>query len=306
MRNQPILVLLLCFFAIIASQANNLPNELRRQQKSCGDHERLHAFIFFGKWPSEDVLGFAAELAEKTAYSVYIVPDDKDFHWPDADKHPKVRIRHVTKSQVMQANFTHASSYTFAADAPPDKAIWANDRALTLAASDEFSEQYCRIWLIEDDVFIPSVEAAVHVNRLARDSFDYISTSDVQAYPWPYWSNWRRFKKMLTRFPIPSEYWRHNMANAVAMSPKFLAILRSLAAANGQLLFFEAMYPTLACALNRTHLKLDELHFFPKIRGTVNFEWEDIAKHKLWWYHPMKDTALRKVFRQRIRDGASG
>lgn len=272
-------------------------------QTECALRPELHAFVFYGKEPTEDVLNFAIELSEATPFDIYFVCDNENYVWHDALLHPKVQIVTFPKSENIKANFTHAASYTFSHTNSGDVSVWAHDRALLLASSAEFAQRYCRVWLIEDDVFIPSVEAALHVDKLAAD-YDYVSTSKVPSWP-AQWSHWGEFADSTAQFEINQKHWRHNMMNAVSLSTRYLSKLRDFAKINGRLAFSEAMLPTFVLHWNLTHLKLNDLTMEWRLgpRRLTSYSWRVISAGRMKWFHPMKDQELRKQFRQALKTG---
>lgn len=164
------------------------------------------------------------------------------------------------------------------------------------------------MWLIEDDVLIPSVDAAVRMDAHAATSdADYVG-APAESYP-SAWKNWPLIERFEHQAGIPSRtHWRRQMANVVGLSDRYLAHVRAFAAQHERLVFSEIFFPTLAAAANLTAWTpptLLQLRWrFPDRADPLNFPWDLIASHEEPWnamWHPVKDDALRVDYRARMQ-----
>lgn len=103
------------------------------------------AFFFFCRRPSADVLSFAAELAARTPFGVYVVVDDNTFSWSDADRvtYARVQIVRMSREDVLVRRMTHVGWSVHEWD--DVRSVVALDKALTLAAHSHDDALYNRV-----------------------------------------------------------------------------------------------------------------------------------------------------------------
>ena len=176
---------------------------------SCASDTARHAFIFYGYVITLELMQFIIELSQHTNFGTYVIADREDYIWPAEAEHPRVHLIRLSQAYTIYHNFTHFSA-GHRLGVPPQKACMAMDKAMLLArALTQFGESkppkneppfladvlptlcrtYCRAWIIEDDAFIPSVQAAVHVNaRTAVADFVSPPSRSIAQDKWWRWS----------------------------------------------------------------------------------------------------------------------
>ena len=151
---------------------------------------------------------------------------------------------------------------------------------------------YRNIWLIEEDVFIPSPQALIDIdNQQASQSADLLSAKNEifgTDTPLPKW----HWKKLKGRIGLP---WARSMICATRVSVELLAAIKAYAVKNKTLFLDEALFPTLAL-----HHQLEVAT--PPELSTILYqvEWrvEQLIPSNL--YHPVKDFSEHQRFREAL------
>lgn len=141
-------------------------------------------------------------------------------------------------------------------------------------------------WVMETDVFIPSIQAFHNINRLSGNVTDpvdliisNIERDDDNMDNW----HWRELQPIF--LPRP---WYHSMACVLGMSRKMLALLDDFATKHKQLQFLEFLPLTLAL---QNHLIVRTPAELITISHRTPFTCEDILHRSMNWFHPVKQSA---------------
>jgi hypothetical protein len=142
--------------------------------------------------------------------------------------------------------------------------------------------QYNFVWIIENDVFIPSFDAFAKMNELVETADLITSGHGIEENPNATHWNWRSIHFAL---PVP---WYNAMSCAVGLSRRELAGVLDYAQRFRRLEYLEAMFNTIAAHSNLTVLTPDTLH---SIRYRKDWTCQEIKEKPFNWFHPIKDQA---------------
>lgn len=151
------------------------------------------------------------------------------------------------------------------------------------------------LWIIEEDVFIPSVEAIISLDKKCLD-YDLCITShkcktdNVMDWLWPQIS-----KQLFGIIPRP---WHYSMACAVRVSRELLGIIREHAREDKTLFFNEVMFNTLANYNNLSVFTPPELK---SIVWQGEFSIDDIMLLPGNLFHPKKEATQHAVIRHCLK-----
>jgi hypothetical protein len=152
---------------------------------------------------------------------------------------------------------------------------------------------YDFIWFVEDDVFIPNVEAISYLDNKYKDydlltkEFNLSMSYDRIDWHWHLGRN----NALLPLFG--------SLVCTLRVSKKLLSIIRNYAHTFKKLFFLELMFPTLSA-----HNKLKN-KIVPELSTILyRFQWEKNEKliQKNFLYHPIKDLEVQKSFYEKINN----
>jgi len=182
----------------------------------------------------------------------------------------------INSTDTSRRNYTHSSYAT------RFRTVTALDKAIFFFC--EVAPAYSFVWVIEHDVFIPSLEAFVAMN--AYDDTDLLISSTgliVSNERRPGWI-WDRIE---LNFGPP---FFQGMAQAAGFSQNMLSAMRNYARLNGKLSFLETFFRATAVHNNlsvSSPSNLDTITLKPP-----PFTCEDISKNSLNWFHPIKEQRI--------------
>lgn len=187
-------------------------------------------------------------------------------------------IVNVNSQQAFDAGY-HMLSYR------QRKPVHAWDKALYYFARLS-PTRYRFVWLLEDDVLVPSVHtfSAVHI-RAQEQSNDLVVASNVVEYS-PHnatWKHWHVVEKTL-RLPLP---WYASIVCAMGLSDKVLAKVDNYAAENKRLDFLEAFFNTLTVHASLSLWQAPALATL----GLGMVRCSDVTERPDHWFHPVKKQA---------------
>lgn len=236
------------------------------------------AVVFLAVRPHELLFRFAESLAP--AYDVYISVDDNKYALPAYDARRVTVLRYAGEPE--------AAGYK-------GSVLWCLDRASSRCkALYYFCELhpygYESVWMLEDDVFVPSVTTLSALNETYDASIDLVSAKytenrDDKIDEW----HWYRLRG---KVPLP---WAGGAICAIRVSPRLMQAIRAYVRANRTLLFDEMMFHTMALQHQLT------MKMAPELAGIVfRYAWRkhDIKKNHL--YHPIKDPLVQEQFRREL------
>ena len=139
--------------------------------------------------------------------------------------------------------------------------------------------KYDALWLVEEDVYIPSVEALVGMLHLPESS-DLVLRSHTSRTDWPDWPHWSHAD---LQFPEPRY---RSMVCVVGMSKRLVTVLDGYVRGFKRLGFVETFFSSIAAHENLTVLN-------PPTLSTVEWrrDWscDDVKNSGMNWFHPIKN-----------------
>jgi hypothetical protein len=154
------------------------------------------------------------------------------------------------------------------------------------------NKNYSFVWLIENDVFIPSVQAFRSLHELYSNSSDLIVPrvglnllGNATVWLWG---------MVVGQFVPP---WSCSMVNVVGLSRRMLIAIDDYVQWLGQVPFHEYFFNTLAMQLNFTIVTPTELSTDVH---SASYSFEDIRKQPNNIWHPFKRLDLQKLWRKRF------
>lgn len=158
-----------------------------------------------------------------------------------------------------------------------DSDVSAWDRALFYFS---VTSSYDFVWLIEDDVLIPSFEAFQRLHsRVELKHHDLVISSHLSYVESALWSHWYY---MVMHLPTP---WFKSMSCVAGLSHRMLCQIATYARRHGELAYHEMLFNSIAY-----HFKL--LIYTPMELRTIKWRHEpscaEIAERPLNWFHPYK------------------
>ncbi len=232
------------------------------------------AVCFLTKRPSLETIQFALELAQNiTSIDIFILVDDNTVITQPIPS-SLVRFLHFSETVVTKYGFRGANIVgTGKTCSAWDKALYYFSRQST---------HHSFVWFIEEDVFIPSIQAFLSLHELYSPSNDLVTT-DVEYNIPGYFANWPHWHYAFDKFVLP---WAHGMVCAVGCSRRLLSAVDEFVQWRGQLTFIEVLFHTLAIQDHKmkvvTPVELDTIVF----RDIFSFE-QIQARPNNWW-HPIK------------------
>jgi hypothetical protein len=244
------------------------------------------AFCFLTRQLLPETLEFAQELARDAlqhGVKVFIMIDDNNFDVSNINTSLNLQLLQIPNELCIQHNYQNAISLY-----KPSLTSW--DKALFYF--NILKNNYSFIWLSEDDVFIPTVQAFISLHELYSNTSDLIASGfrlNLSGDPLKW--NWGSAVGRL----IPP--WAGSMVNIVGLSRRLLRAADDYIQWLGQIPFHEHFFHTLAMKLNFTIVTPIELstdvyrmsYFFHQIKRQPNNIW-----------HPYKDTETQKLWRERF------
>ncbi len=263
--------------------------------------------------PTNDLLEFYSGFV-RLGYRVFVFIDDNNFKLDNAEV--KAKNSGLSLIQIEEHECRSAGFFNFNAMFRKRSGCAAWDKALYYFCCRDLSGD--NVWLIEDDVFIPSHEIILTIDRkygqadiISADNIvnKYGALDDQDGWPW-----WRLVPK--TILPPP---WAHSMVCAVRLSRKLLTALNSFIRSKtnrlrfintvitvikvaGLLtqkslwrkrLYIEYIFHTLALHNQLSVIKAQELS------GVVyRKEWNVSKMNSGTIYHPLKDSDLHCRYRK--------
>ena len=273
----------------------------------------MNAIAVLTVTPTDDQLEFYSGFVQ-LGYRVFVFIDDNNFNLDNALV--KAKNAGFSLIQIKEYECRSAGFFNFNATFRKRGGCAAWDKALYYFCCRDLSDD--NIWLIEDDVFVPSHEIIVAIDRkygnadiISADNIvnKYGALDDQDGWPW-----WRLVPK--TILPPP---WAHSMVCAVRLSRKMLTALDAFIRSNSNTLRFintvisvikvagflrqkslwrkrlyiEYIFHTLALHNQLSVIKAQELS------GVVyRKDWNVLKMNSETIYHPLKDSNLHPRYRK--------
>ena len=243
------------------------------------------AVCFLTRHPSPQVTRFASQLAHTVPYiDVFIVVDNGTAPLP-AMNSSAVRFVKVTRAMSVNNGFSQANVPGTDKDCSAwDKALYYFSRVAT---------NYSFVWFVEEDVFIPSVQAFLALHELYSPAHDFV-TSAIEYNTNGRTNDWPHSSLIPGMFVLP---WAHGLVCAAGCSRRLLSRVSDFAQWRSQLTFIEFLFHTIVIQDSEMKMvrpvELDTLIFRKK------HEMEDISKRPNNWWHPVKNLSLHDEWRRR-------
>ncbi|CAF1433883.1 unnamed protein product [Adineta steineri] len=250
----------------------------------------LSAVSFLTREPSTEVVQFAHELSRAVPFiDVFILIDNNAFVIP---------VFSSSNLQFLQFNATVCTKYGFqeANRIGVGKSCSAWDKALYYFS--KVSTHYLFVWFIEDDVFIPSVQAFLSLHEVYSPSNDMVTATlsynrDGNVNIW----HWRTLS---TAFAPP---WANGMVCAIGCSRRLLSAIGEYARWRGQLTFIENLFHTLA--IQDGSMKIVTPFELNTIVYRDTYTLEQIQRRPNNWWHPVKQISLHREWRNKLIPNSS-
>ncbi len=246
------------------------------------------AVCFLTVRPVPEMLHFAEELAFdglKYGIDVFVIVDDNTYKIPSSTS---------SNVQILQIPNEKCVTYGY------QQTMYVTTRRIQIATWDkallyfcELNTKYSFVWLIEDDVFIPSVHAFRSIHQLYSRTSDLIVQRVIPNWSakiegWPHWS--------LAIGKLVPPWYRSN-AQAMGLSQRLLDTIADNVRWRGINTYHEFLPQTLSINLNMTVVSPIE---FDTLKWEVIHTWEDIEANPNNWCHSAKNWTLQKAWHQRL------
>lgn len=258
----------------------------------------MKAFFILTRKPSENHLDFVREFLKKdTEILPIIIVDDNSYIPPkDLENH----ILQVDDQTCKKSGF-HNINFLIKKD------VTSWDKVMYLLCTKMKQIKFC--WIVEDDVFVPSVESVFRMTQ-KYDKYDIVTCSNYINYeenvndlkyenlknldPWIHWKRVPKNMYSKTSFSndkinqdkAPIKGWARSMVCAIGMSNRLIEEVRKYVNKFHRLEFLEIFFNTLAYRAKLKYITPRELF---TITWRYMFTNEEILKMEQNWFHPMKD-----------------
>lgn len=159
--------------------------------------------------------------------------------------------------------------------ARPSPSAW--DKALYFFC--RLSPKYEVVWLMENDVYIPSIEALISTLRLPESS-DLVVKEHLSNKEQPGWHNWEHANLQLTD-PLYK-----SMVCAVGLSKTLVTEIDTYVGKARKLGFVETFFNSIAAHGNLTVLHPPSLE---TLQWKHSWTCDDVRNSNMSWFHPVKD-----------------
>jgi hypothetical protein len=246
------------------------------------------ALCFLTRLPTFDEYQWAQTLANdaiKYGVDVFMMIDDNGFNVTLVNQSlSSLRLLQFDKQRCLDVGYHNTISL---GAHTTDVTAW--DKALMYF--NVLNTNHSFVWLIEDDVFIPSVHAFRSLHQLYWNASDLIVARNEKNLlgntgKWL----WRM---AVNKMPLP---WSCSMVNLIGLSRHMLIAVDEYVRWRGIVPFHEFFFNSLAMQKNLTVISPPELS---TIVYRSFYSYDHIQKRPNNFWHPAKDTALSQIWRQK-------
>ena len=243
------------------------------------------AFCLLSRTLNINAIHFLEDLQKNSNIDVYMICDDNNIDIPDTSI-TIIRYRNDVLERAGYINCTEITTHI---------PILAWDKALYHYC--EIDTSYDYIFLVEDDVFIPSIQSIIDIdNKYTEDllcqvnnGFLEVDGGDIQKWLW---------KHIYGILPLP---WYASMVCAVRVSNKLLQEVRKVIHNLDTIPFIETLFNTIATQSNLSICVIPE---FKEIR--FNTSDVDYTNHIEYlktgnWLHPIKKVDSHPRIRELLK-----
>ena len=249
---------------------------------------RNSAICFLTEIPGLEILRFAEQLTQSAIQydmDVFIMIDNNYFNVSSIYVPSDVRLLQIPKEQCINYGYQNTIS------------LYARWREITswdkaLLYFGELNKSYSFVWLIERDVFIPSVQAFYSLHDLYSHTSDLIIPhNDINLLGDSSYWHWHMAVGKL----IPP--WSASMVNVIGFSRRILTATSDYVRWRGEVPFHEFFFNTLAMQSNMTIVVPTEL-------DTIVFQGihtlADVHNQPNNFRHPVKDLGRQQKWRETL------
>ena len=240
------------------------------------------AVCYLTRTPDGDTMDFAEQLARDPRLSstvdVYIMIDDNNYQ---IQPNSSVQLIQVNNNECI-SNGYHSSNKL---EMNKDCISW--DKALYYFCQVK-QTNYSFVWLIEDDTFVPSLDAFVFLHEkyskegmgdLICQKNDENLYGDTSAWKWG---------DVVGKFSPP---WYHSMVCAIGCSRRLLDAIADYVRQRRFLPFIEYMFNTIAM---QNRFKVVNPPELSTIIFRENWTWDHVQQRPNNWFHPLKSEHTRR------------
>ena len=257
--------------------------------KSLSGLSNRTAICFLTRQPAAQTLAFAQTLAYDAAedhLDVFIAIDNNSFDVTSLNDSSSLRFIQIPNEQCRKSGFRGAMRVNISG---MPNVINSWDKSLFYFI--RLDRNYSFVWLIEDDVFIPSTRALLSLHRLYSSTSDLVMNTNYlnrlgNISSW----NWRHAQGRL----LPP--WSCSMANVIGLSRLMLNAVDEYVRWRGFVPYHEFFFNTFAVHLNATIVtpsELSTLYFRPL------YAFDSVRRSPNNLFHPVKNLQLHVTWRQR-------
>lgn len=263
-------------------------------------------FITLTKEPSDSHLFFTQQLND-IKFPSYIVIDNNSYFNDDSltsfnlytnkSLDIKDKLLFVDDNECKKAGYTNLNFIIKKSVSAWDKVLYLLNNSL---------KEYDFVWIVEDDVFIPSINSVLDMTE-KYSQYDLVIQKDISKFTDTRWDHWNHVPKKW-KPKIENNYY-HSMACVTGISRRFLNIIDLYAKTYKSLFFLEIMFITLAHEHNLRIINPPELKTIVWRVSKFQSDWsyenilEIITKEKMnLWFHPIKDYHSQMMFRYILQD----
>jgi hypothetical protein len=254
-----------------------------------------NGIIFLTHTPNQGLIDFAYEIEYTTELSVYIICDNNDYI---PEKKYKKLIVKIDDNICEYNNFKNANFII-------KKPITAWDKVLFFLCRQFKTLDFC--WIVEDDVFIPSIKSILDLTD-KNCKYDLVVSSDKSNIDQnrEYW-HWYRMPQYMEKsyynsaidiYLHPKKSWHKSMVCAMGISRKLLYLLNFYVLSYKELMFIEFMFNTIA---HQGELNIKVLENFDTIKWRHDWTESNILEKPNNWFHPVKAFSKHSEYRESLQ-----
>lgn len=246
------------------------------------------AVCYLTRVPDAETIEFAQALAQDPRLSstvdVHIMVDDNNYR---AQSNSSIKFIQIDNNECI-SNGYHSSSKI---ELHKDCIAW--DKAIYYFCQLKQND-YSFVWILEDDSFVPSVDAFVnlHEKYSPEGNGDLICQKNDENLHGNT-SGWK-WADVVGKFQPP---WYHSMVCAIGCSRKLLDAIANYIQQRRFIPFIEYMFNTICM---QSHLKVVNPPELSTIVFRENWTWEHIRDRPNNWFHPFKNADVRRENRLRL------
>ena len=239
--------------------------------------------------PNPILVDFLIKLKKANEnYDIFLVCDDNSKKYYINND---IKVIQIDRDVSKKAGYHSATDNMFRRyHKLPDTLNW--DKVLYYLCN---NNNYKYNWIIEEDVFVPTVNTINNIDKKYKKSDLLVSKNTINkngdTSHW-HWNN-QIYRENKSYFFEPP--WYNSMTCACRLSNKLLEEIRLFVLKEETLVFHEILFNTLAMKKN---LIVDTPKELKNIVWKKDYKFSDINKNYL--YHPIKDLKLQKEFREKL------